>query len=196
MSEQRRGAPRSEAARIAILEATARLVRERGYEQLSMEGIAAAAHVGKQTIYRWWGSKSELVAESMLDGFLMPGGEEPPNTGDLRADLAAWLREVFVFVESPDNELMLRSLVSAATVSREIGARLHEQLGAGSALTRRIDDAAATGEIRSGLLGQDVGELLIGTVVLRVLTREPTDADLPSRLVRSILGDAPPSSGS
>ncbi len=191
MSEQRRGAPRSEAARIAILEATARLVRERGYEQLSMEGVAAAAHVGKQTIYRWWGSKSELVAESMLDGFLMPGGEEPPNTGDLRADLAAWLREIFVFVESPDNELMLRSLVSAATVSREIGARLHEQLGAGSALTRRIDDAAATGEIRSGLLGQDVGELLIGAVVLRVLTREPTDADLPDRLVRSILGDAP-----
>lgn len=191
MSEQRRGAPRSEAARVAILEATARLVRERGYEQLSMEGIAAAAHVGKQTIYRWWGSKSELVAESMLDGFLMPGGEEPPNTGDLRADLAAWLREIFVFVESPDNELMLRSLVSAATVSREIGARLHEQLGAGSALTRRTDDAAATGEIRSGLLGQDVGELLIGAVVLRVLTREPTDADLPGRLVRSILGDAP-----
>ncbi len=191
MSEQRRGAPRSEAARIAILEATARLVRERGYEQLSMEGVAAAAHVGKQTIYRWWGSKSELVAESMLDGFLMPGGEEPPNTGDLRADLAAWLREIFVFVESPDNELMLRSLVSAATVSREIGARLHEQLGAGSALTRRIDDAAATGEIRSGLLGQDVGQLLIGAVVLRVLTREPTGPDLPGRLVRSILGDAP-----
>jgi AcrR family transcriptional regulator len=191
MTEQRRGAPRSEAARVAILEATAHLVRERGYEQLSMEGIAAAAHVGKQTIYRWWGSKSELVAESMLDGFLMPGGQEPPNTGDLRADLAEWLREIFVFVESPENELLLRSLVSAATASREIGARLHEQLGAGSALTRRIDDAAATGEIRADLVGQDVGELLIGTVVLRVLTREPIDAELPGRLVRSILGGSP-----
>lgn len=190
MSEHRRGAPRSETARVAILEATAQLVRERGYEQLSMEGVAAAAHVGKQTIYRWWGSKSELVAESMLDGFLMPGGEEPPNTGDIRADLAEWLREIFAFVESPENELLLRSLVSAATVSREIGARLHEQLGAGSALTRRIDDAAQSGEIRSGLVGQDVGELLIGTVVLRVLTREPIDSDLPGRLVRSILGEA------
>ncbi|MET0590130.1 MAG: TetR/AcrR family transcriptional regulator, partial [Naasia sp.] len=146
MSEQKRGAARSEAARVAILQATADLLAHRGYELLSMEGIAAQAHVGKQTIYRWWPSKSALVAESMLDGFLMPGGAEPASTGDIRVDLADWLREIFVFVEAPENEVLIRSLVSAATDNRDIGRRLHDRLGAGSALTVRVQEAVDSGD--------------------------------------------------
>ena len=53
-----RGRPRSETARKAVLRAALRLVAAHGYRALTIEGIAAAAGVGKQTIYRWWPSKA------------------------------------------------------------------------------------------------------------------------------------------
>ena len=70
--EQRRGPGRSESARLAILTATARQFAERGYDSLTMEGIAAEAKVGKQTIYRWWPSRSALVADALAEGLIMP----------------------------------------------------------------------------------------------------------------------------
>src|SRR5580658_4901747 len=47
---------RSEAAREAVLEAADDLLAEIGFAAVTMEGIAARAGVGKQTIYRWWPS--------------------------------------------------------------------------------------------------------------------------------------------
>ena len=58
---------RNEASRRAILAAAFELVQEVGYAKLSIEGIAARAGVGKQTIYRWWPSKGAVL----FDAFLM-----------------------------------------------------------------------------------------------------------------------------
>src|SRR6185437_9247093 len=49
----------------AILNATVELLGEIGYQDLSIERVAARAGVGKATIYRWWNSKSALVIEAM-----------------------------------------------------------------------------------------------------------------------------------
>ena len=61
----RRGRPRSEASRLKVLTAAARLMVEGGFEHLTVEGIAAEAGVAKQTVYRWWGSKADVVVVSM-----------------------------------------------------------------------------------------------------------------------------------
>jgi AcrR family transcriptional regulator len=45
---------RNARAHAAILDATRELIAKIGYDKMSIEGIAAAAGVGKQTIYRWW----------------------------------------------------------------------------------------------------------------------------------------------
>jgi AcrR family transcriptional regulator len=59
---------RSDAARNreAILEAAARLFREKGVEAVSMDAVAAAAGVGKGTLFRRFGDKSGL-AVALLD---------------------------------------------------------------------------------------------------------------------------------
>jgi AcrR family transcriptional regulator len=82
---RRRGRPRDEASRQAILHAASDLLEERGYLQLTIEEIAAAAGVGKPTIYRWWPSKAELVIEAYLSR--ADARLSMPDSGRLDADL-------------------------------------------------------------------------------------------------------------
>jgi len=188
MSDHRQGPVRSEAARVAILEATARLFAAKGYDHLTMEGVAAEAGVGKQTIYRWWPSKSALVADCLLEGILLPNHFELANTGDVRADLVDWLRNIFRLLEQPTGEALLRSLIAAATDNAEVGRRLRESLGTGSFLTDRLQDSIERGELRSNAPLEEIGEALVGALILRALSRTPADATAAERLVDAVLG--------
>lgn len=94
---------RNEASRRAILAAAFDLLQEVGYAKLSIEGIAARAGVGKQTIYRWWPSKGAVIFDAFL--MLSEGGEgEPPtlpDSGDLEADLTAVLHATVAELTDP-----------------------------------------------------------------------------------------------
>lgn len=183
----RRGAHRSETARVAILEATARLFAERGYEHLSIEGIAAAAKVGKQTIYRWWPTKSDLVADCLLQGLLIPTRLSIPDSGDLAADLEEWLLRVFAVIETPSGRGVLVSLIAAATSNDQIGARLRDSLGADESLEERMRAGIAAGQLGSDALVEELSEALVGAVILKALSGRPiVDADA-ARLVRALV---------
>ncbi|MET0736530.1 MAG: TetR/AcrR family transcriptional regulator [Microbacterium sp.] len=190
MTTGRRGAVRSEAARTAILEATARLFAARGYDHLTIEGIAAEAGVSKQTIYRWWPNRGALIAECLLEGLLIPGRLLPQDSGDLRADLVQWLRDIFATAGGPDGEGLLRSLIAAAAESADVGRRLHEALGAGSLLADRMDSAVASGQLHTDAPVQEISEAIVGAVLLRALSREPTTDDAAERLVDAVLDSA------
>src|SRR5882757_8904543 len=84
---------RSQATRQAILDAALDLVGERGYAQLSIEGIAARAGAGKQTIYRWWPSRADVVLDALLD--VAASRIAVPDEGSLHADLNAFLAATF-----------------------------------------------------------------------------------------------------
>lgn len=182
---RRRGAMRSEAARTAVLDATAALFAERGYDQLTIEGIASRAGVAKQTIYRWWPSKSAVVAETLLEGRLIPGRFDLPDTGDVRADLAAWLQDLFAFVD--DNNALVRSLVAAAAENATVGEQLNDALGATSGVTERIERAVAAGHLRPTTPVEMLVEALVGAVVVRALRRAPGGVDTDG-LVDALLG--------
>jgi AcrR family transcriptional regulator len=64
------GSRRNADSHNAIIEATAELLATDGYVNFTIENVAAKAGVGKQTIYRWWGSKAELVLEVLRDRLL------------------------------------------------------------------------------------------------------------------------------
>ena len=193
MSAHRQGPVRSEAARVAILQATARLFQDRGYDHLTMARIAGAAGVGKQTIYRWWPSKGAVVADCLLEGLLFPEQFALPNTGNLRADLASWLRNIFAVLEHPSGEMLMRSLIAAAAENADVGLRLYDSLGTGSSLKARLrEDNIRSGcgdaQLRDDAPVEQVGEALVGAVLLRALSRLPSPAGLPERLVNAVLG--------
>jgi AcrR family transcriptional regulator len=61
--EARRYAPRmpAEERRSQILDATVKLIAQRGYEAVSMEGIARAAGVTKPVVYDLFGTLADLL---------------------------------------------------------------------------------------------------------------------------------------
>ncbi|MFF8968263.1 TetR/AcrR family transcriptional regulator [Streptomyces sp. NPDC014995] len=118
---------RSERSRRAIYEAALALVAEAGYPRTTIEGIAARAGVGKQTIYRWWGSKADVLLEAFLDlgeQAAEAAGQEPyaiPDTGDLAADLKAVLRATVDELLDPRFEAPSRALAAEGLVNEKLG---------------------------------------------------------------------------
>ncbi|MDQ1503870.1 MAG: hypothetical protein QOD57_1597 [Actinomycetota bacterium] len=86
----RRGRPRSERARLAILQAAADLLLDQGGGQVSMDAVADRAGVSKATIYRWWPSRERLALDALLEW--LSAGSPPRDTGTLRGDLLALVR--------------------------------------------------------------------------------------------------------
>ena len=60
------GRPRSESARRAVLHAVDDMLVETGYSAMTMKGIAERAGVGRQTVYRWWSTKAEILLEASV----------------------------------------------------------------------------------------------------------------------------------
>lgn len=59
------GRPRSESARRAILDSALQLSQQPG--DLSIKAIAAAAGVSRQTVYRWWDNRGQILLEALLE---------------------------------------------------------------------------------------------------------------------------------
>src|ERR1700686_2372622 len=87
----RRGRPRSEKAREAILAAAAELLLARGLAAVNMDAVAQQAGVSKATIYRWWPTKETLALDALYHEWTAarPPAREP---GSLRGDLLSLLR--------------------------------------------------------------------------------------------------------
>lgn len=66
LSRRAPGRPRSDTSRAAILKAAYQMLREGGFAQFTVEGVAARAGAGKATIYRWWTNKGTLAVEAFL----------------------------------------------------------------------------------------------------------------------------------
>ncbi len=117
---------RSQATRQAILDAALDLVGEVGYARLSIEGIAARAGAGKQTIYRWWPSKGAVL----FDALLALTGESPdlPDTGDLTADLKAVLRATVDELADPRLSEAMRALTVEIMLDPTMAADFAERL--------------------------------------------------------------------
>ncbi|MFF2494956.1 TetR/AcrR family transcriptional regulator [Agromyces sp. NPDC058064] len=189
MTERRRGAVRSEKARVAILRATAAQLAERGWDQLTIEGIAADAGVGKPTIYRWWPSKSALIADALLEGALALPAPLPADTGDLRTDLVDWLEPTLRLTEDPESTALTRYLVAAAAEDAVVGHRLDEASPATRVLAERLSIAKARGELAPSASIELIVDALIGAFIMRALRRASYEPGQAAALVDAVLSE-------
>ena len=98
---------RTARTRDAVFEATLAELGAVGYGHTSVEAIAQRAGVHKTTIYRRWGTKDRLVADTLAHVALVR--TEVADTGDIDADMRALARAVVVTLTSPEGLATVRA---------------------------------------------------------------------------------------
>ncbi|GII58241.1 TetR family transcriptional regulator [Planotetraspora thailandica] len=176
---------------MAILTAAFQLVSEVGYAGLTIEGIAARSGTGKQTIYRWWPSKADVLLDAAVTkaDLYIP----IPDEGSYEADLRAFLHITFAIGSQPQVADVLRALMAEAQVVPEFGDRFrsvflrHRRNALGTVLER----ARERGELPPGLSPGTITDIVFGTLWYRLLaTHEPLDDRLVEELVAMLTGSA------
>ncbi|HKG93951.1 MAG TPA: TetR/AcrR family transcriptional regulator [Gemmatimonadaceae bacterium] len=117
MTTRSPGRPRSEEAHAAILDASIALIREMGYDAVTMEAIAARAGVGKATVYRRWTSKELLVTEAV--GRIV-STIPVPDTGSAEGDVLVFMRAATSMYRDPATSALLSGLVAAMARSERV----------------------------------------------------------------------------
>lgn len=189
-----RGRPRDPSRDEAIIEASIDVLVREGYDRLSMEAVAAAAGVGKATVYRRWGSKAELVIDAMAS--LKPA-IDGIDTGTLDGDIELMvlascspysqrLFQVMVSICSalPREPDLLEAFKTRFTEPRiERITEMLERARSRGELGPEVDVAMAASLVPSLMLqralmtgqpgGRAYAEQIVGSVLLPVLGRPP-----------------------
>ncbi|MDF2823745.1 MAG: transcriptional regulator, TetR family [Mycobacterium sp.] len=169
------GRPRDPRIDAAILSATADLLVEIGYPNITMAAIADRAGTTKTALYRRWSSKAEIVHEAAFPA--APTGLQMP-AGDIAADIEAMIgaaRDVFV---SPVVRAALPGLIADMATDAELNTRVMARFGEVFDMIRvRIADAVERGEVHADVDPNRLVEVIGGTTLLRLLLDPGGDLD-------------------
>ncbi|QGV80176.1 TetR/AcrR family transcriptional regulator [Streptomyces ficellus] len=161
-----------------LYEAVLDLLREVGYDALTMDAVAARTHSSKATLYRQWGSKPELVAHALRHG--KPVDISQIDTGSLRGDFHE------ILARSDDCQMERES-----ALLRGLATAVHENPDLLQALRELFVEPEMTGldevlgrAVRRGEVAADnpalklVPHMIIGAFVARPLIEDrPVDKD-------------------
>ena len=170
-----------------LLAITLELLREHGYDRLSVEAVATKAKASKATMYRRWPSKADLVLAAFIEGTRQSA--VPPRTGSLRGDLLEIGRATCE--RAREHTPTMRAVLNEMSHSPGLQAVMQEKF----VLDGVLADAVERGEIDAAAINEEIFDLLPGYLVFRALVsdRPPTedtvrilvdDVLLPSLTVR------------
>lgn len=169
----RKGRPRDASADERILAAAAELILRRGYDNMTVDEVAAAAKAGKATVYRRWSGKEDLAYAALSRLYR---NEFPvPDTGSIEGDLRAGFTQTIAFAQSPQGEAYLRMSIAESLRDPRIAALYAAAQKAQEDASRAIFECAiARGEIRADFpvdlaMGWFAGYLALCMVVGRDL---------------------------
>jgi AcrR family transcriptional regulator len=188
-----RGRRRSERSHRAIVEATQALLVEQGYRALTIEGVAARAGVGKQTIYRWWPSRAALALEAYLAGSddLRP----PPESGSIAAEVQALLGWLAAVLAQPIGGRVLAGLVADLTHDSDLADRFHQDVvpARRRAMLAALERGRARGEVREDANLEVAVDALHGAVFYRLLlSGEPLDTAFIEQTASQVIAGLAP----
>jgi AcrR family transcriptional regulator len=165
---RRRGRPRRPGARDTIIEATLVMLAERGFQAATIEAIAARAGVGRNTIYRRWPSKEELIADALHE---LTADLDAQESDDLYSRLLEWIREFTrIFADPVFGRILpgvLGELQRNPVFARVYAERVVQPRR--DALLHLLSEARERGEIRADADLEHVADLLGGPPFLRLL---------------------------
>ncbi|MGW7046761.1 TetR/AcrR family transcriptional regulator [Streptomyces avermitilis] len=158
------------------------LLREVGYDALTMDAVASRTRSSKATLYRQWGGKAELVVKALRHQKHSHMGEV--DTGSLRGDFHALVtRENNCEMEQ--NSALMRGLAVAVHANPDLLDAFRDLIidPETNEMQRLLQRAVDRGEIRAdNPATQYVLHMLIGAFAARTLIDElpPTQEFLTS----------------
>lgn len=181
------GRPRCPATHQAILDAANNLLDEIGFTNMSLEGIAARAGVGKATIYRRWSNKASVV----MDAFLAATAKEIafPNTRSAREDIRRQMRSVVKVLNGPRGRT-IATLIGVVQSDNELAEAFRTRFvavrrGEAKAVVQR---GIANGEFKPDMDLESVLDCLYGPLYFRLLIgHEKASAKYADQLVDLVL---------
>ena len=161
------GRPRDPRIDSAILAATAELLVDIGYSNLSLAAVAERAGTTKSALYRRWSSKAELVHEAAFP--VAPTALLTP-AGDFAADIQMMIEATRDVFTTPVVRAALPGLVADMTADAELNARVMARFADLFALVRiRLREAIERGEAHPDIDPDRLIELIGGATMLRML---------------------------
>ena len=178
---------RNEDARLAVLAAADELLIERGFGGVTVEGIAARAGVSKQTIYRWWPSKVDILLDTLVEE--ADRRLKIPEDGPVVDAVRGYLRALARFLAKVDAGVVLLALLGEAQHDAETATLFHERyLDPRRARERALlKRGIAAGELPAGLNPDATLDSLIGPIVYRALTGVKVSRPFVDSLVDRVL---------
>ena len=179
---------RGEHVRQTVLAAAFEELVANGFDTATVAGVAKRSGVHETTVYRRWVTRENLFVAALLER--SADAIPAPDTGSIKGDLIAIVREVLAYVGSPAGTAILR----AATLPVD-----HAYADAREAFwARRLDALSPVvargverGELRAETDGRLLLEMLIAPIHGRLLlTGEPVGDDLAVQLVEVALNGA------
>ena len=158
--------PRVERTREHVLSCARALLAEYGADGVTFSSVGKAARVARQTLYRHWATREQLIADVLVAASDLGRPVAPEKTPE--AHLRAFLYNVRTRVTAPAIESATTLLMAHATTDP------------GSAVTLRamIDDRMAALRTGWGQLTDDEYALIVGPCMLQLLVlRRPLTDD-------------------
>lgn len=183
---RRPGRPRDARADEVILDAAARVLAEGGPQRFTVDAVAAAAGVGKATIYRRWPTRADLV---LAGASRLTLEMSPPHTGNLRDDLVTHLTALATKLTANPAGRLLVAIIGEAAVNEEMRSRLTAFIRARRSMaldliTRGIE----RGELPASIDPEELLDLLGAPIFMRLLTGGVvTDADFIAWTIDTVL---------
>ena len=169
--EKRRGRPRSRHTEQAILRAAREMVGTSGLAEMTIEGVAERAGVGKASIYRRWPSKGALAFDAVVDGILTT--QPTPDTGSLEGDLVHVAESWVKLANLQRGGRAVAHFIAEAQSDPDLAVAWRERFVNRIRKERRpiIERAIARGEIPAGSDPELIMDLLFGPLYHRYLNR-------------------------
>ncbi|CAN5671191.1 TetR/AcrR family transcriptional regulator [soil metagenome] len=181
--QERRGRPRSEQSRTAVLRATSALLHETGLRAMTTEQIAGRSGASKATIYKWWPNKYAVAIEAFLAELDLESTD--PDTGSAQRDFSAWLRGLCHFYSGPSGRVFAE-LVGEAQFNAEVA----DEFRTGLVRSRRAmlgtiwERGVARGELRAEVDREVAIDAIIGPALYRLIAgHAPLDAAAADAIV-------------
>ena len=189
---RRKGRPRDSSADDRILAAAAELILTRGFDNMTVDEVAARARAGKATVYRRWAGKEDLAfaALEQLYNTQLP----VPDTGSLRGDLMEGIRQALEFGGSETGRAYVRMTVGESLRDPRVGALYTSAFEGQEAAARQVfERAIARGEVDAGFrmdlaVNWFAGLLLLYAVIERPMPTPEEAEELVDFLMNGVAG--------